>query len=157
MAKIYPLRAGARIPDDVLAIAKKEKIATARVEAIGGVEELTLAFFNHEAKRYEEHDFREFLEVTGILGNLTLKDGEPFLHIHGTFGRKDLSTISGHVMKAKVFPLLEVVVTPTRNRALRRFDDDLGLNVIFRTQPTSTRYAWPRRRSRHAPAVSLIP
>jgi len=132
MAKIYSLKAGARIPDDIVAIATKERIATARVEAIGGVEELDLAYFNHETKRYEEHSFHDFLEVTGILGNLTMKDGKPFLHIHGTFGRKDLSTLAGHVMSARVFPLLEVVVTPTKNRALRRFDDELGLNVIYK-------------------------
>jgi len=133
LAKIYSLKAGSKIPDDILAIAKKERVVTARVEAIGGVEELRLAYFNRHAKRYEEHDFKEFLEVTGILGNVTLKDGKPFLHIHGTFGRSDLSTLAGHVMTAKVFPLLEVVITPTRNRALRRFDDSLGLNVIYKT------------------------
>jgi uncharacterized protein len=132
MARIYSLKAGTRIPDDILAIAKREKIVTARVEAIGGVNELRLAYFNRDAKRYEEHDFKEFLEVTGILGNVTLKDGKPFLHIHGTFGRRDLSTLAGHVMTANVFPLLEVVITPTKNRALRRFDDDLGLNVIYK-------------------------
>jgi len=131
MAKIYSLKAGARIPDDILAIAKKEEMVTARVEAIGGVKELRLAYFDHVTKRYEEHDFKEFLEVTGLLGNVTLKDGKPFLHIHGTFGRRDLSTLAGHVMSAEVFPLLEVVMTPTKNRALRRFDDDIGLNVIY--------------------------
>jgi len=132
MAKIYSLKAGAKIPEDILAIVSKEKVATARVEAIGGVEELRLAYFNRNSKRYEEHDFREFLEVAGILGNVTLKDGKPFLHVHGTFGRRDLSALAGHVVTAKVFPLLEVVITPTRNRALRRFDDELGLNVIYR-------------------------
>jgi len=132
MAKIYSLKAGSRIPEDILAIAKREELATARVEAIGGVEELRLAYFDRGTKRYEEHDFEEFLEVTGILGNVTLKDGKPFLHIHGTFGRRDLSTLAGHVMTAKVFPILEVVITPTKNRALRRFDDDLGLNVIYK-------------------------
>jgi uncharacterized protein len=132
MTKIYSLKAGARVPDDILAIAKTEKISTARVEAIGGVEELRLAYFNRRTKRYEERDFREFLEVTGILGNVTLKDGKPFLHIHGTFGRRDLSALAGHVMTAKVFPLLEVVITPTKNKALRRFDDELGLNVIYK-------------------------
>jgi uncharacterized protein len=132
LARIYSLKAGAMIPDDILAIARKERIATARVEAIGGVKELRLAYFNHRDKRYEEHVFQEFLEVAGILGNISLKGGEPFLHIHGTFGRRDLSTIAGHVMSAKVFPLLEMVITPTKNRALRRFDDELGLNVIYK-------------------------
>jgi len=132
MAKIYSLKAGAKIPDDILEIAKRERISTARIEAIGGVEELRLAYFNRRKKRYEEHTFREFLEVAGILGNITLKDGKPFLHVHGTFGRRDLSALSGHVMTAKVYPILEVVVTPTENTARRRFDDELGLNVIYK-------------------------
>jgi uncharacterized protein len=132
VARIYSLKAGAKLPDEIVAIATKEKIPTARVEAIGGVERLRLAYFNHESKKYEEHEFREFLEATSIMGNITLKDGKQFLHIHGTFGRKDLSVIAGHVMAATVFPLLEVVITPTRNRALRRFDDELGLNVIYK-------------------------
>ena len=132
MAKIYSLKARAKVPDDILAIARKEKIVTARVEAIGGVEELRLAYFNHEEKKYEEHDYREFLEVTSILGNVTQKDGKPFLHVHGTFGRRDQSTLAGHVVNAAVFPLLEVVVTPTKNRAVRKFDDELGLNVIYK-------------------------
>jgi len=132
LAKIYNLKAGSSIPEGIMAIVKKEKIATARLEAIGGVRQLRLAYFNHEAKRYEEHEFKEFLEVTSLLGNVTTKEGKPFLHIHGTFGKRDLSVVAGHVVSATVFPLLEVVLTPTRNRAFRRFDDELGLNAIYR-------------------------
>ncbi len=132
MARIYSLKAGAKIPDDIVGIARREKIATAEVEAIGGVEKLRLAYFNHEARKYEEHDFEEFLEVTSLLGNVTVKDGKPFLHIHGNFGRRDLSVLGGHVVEATVFPLLEVVLTPTKNRALRKFDEGLGLNVIYK-------------------------
>ena len=132
MAKIYSLKAGAKVPDDIVAIAVREKIRTARIEAIGGVSGLRLAYFNHESKKYEEHEFKEFLEVTSILGNITMKEGKQFLHAHGTFGRKDLSVLAGHVMTATVFPLLEVVMTPTKNRALRKFDDELGLYVIYR-------------------------
>lgn len=134
MGKIYSLRAGSSLPDELLEIARSEKIKTAGVEAIGGVRRLRLAYFNHQNKQYENHDYDEFLEVTALIGNLTLKDGKPFLHAHGTFGRKDLAVIGGHVISATVFPLLEVVITPTKNRALRRFDDEAGLNLIYRTQ-----------------------
>lgn len=132
MAKIYSLKAGARVPDDIVAVARREKIATAGVAAIGGAKDLRLAYFNHEAKKYEEHDYHEFLEVTSLQGNVSVKDGEPFLHVHGTFGRRDLSVLAGHVVSATVFPLLEVVMTPTKNRAFRRFDEELGLNVIHK-------------------------
>jgi predicted DNA-binding protein with PD1-like motif len=132
LAKLYSLKAGAKVPEDILSIARREKIATARVEAIGGVRKLRLAFFNHDAKKYEEHDYNEFLEVTSMLGNITTKDGGPFLHAHGNFGRRDLTVLGGHIMSAEIFPILEVVVTPTSNRALRKFDDALGLNVIYK-------------------------
>ena len=132
MARIYSLKAGTRIPEDIVSIAREEKIGTAEVEAIGGVDWLNLAYFNRQTKKYEEHEFKEFCEVTSLLGNITEKDGEPFLHAHGNFGRKDMSVIGGHVISARVFPILEVVITPTRNRALRHFDEQLGLNVIYK-------------------------
>ncbi len=132
MARIYSLKGGAKIPEDIVSIATREKDSTAKVEAIGGVDKLRLAYFNHKTKKYEEHDFEEFLEVTSLLGNLTLNDGKPFLHAHGTFGRRDLSVLGGHVVSAVVHPLLEVMITPTKNKALRKFDEELGLKVIYR-------------------------
>ena len=132
MAKIYSLKAGAKVPGAIQAIAAREKIRTARVEAIGGVSKLTLAYFNHNTKRYEEHEYEEFLEVTSLLGNITLKDGRPFLHAHGNFGRKDQSVVGGHVVSATAFPFLEVVMTPTTNVALKRFEESMGMNVIYK-------------------------
>lgn len=132
MAKIYCLGEGESLVEEVLRIAEREKVKTARVEGIGGVNRLRLAYFNHREKRYEEHDYEEFLEVTGLLGNITLKEGKPFLHAHCTLGRRDMSVIGGHLVSATVFPLMELVLTPTSNTALRRFDDELGLNVIYR-------------------------
>ncbi|MDV3293534.1 MAG: DUF296 domain-containing protein [Nitrososphaerales archaeon] len=134
LARIYSLESGASVVEEILKIAKKERIRTARVEAIGGVNELKIAFFNHHAKKYEELVFHEFLEVTGISGNITLKDRKPFLHAHGTFGKRDASVIGGHLISAKVFPLMEVVITPTKNRATRRFDEKTGLNVIYKIE-----------------------
>lgn len=130
MAKLYHLKGGSRIPEDVVALASSEKIATGLVTAIGGVSRVRLAYYNHESKKYEEHDYEEHMEITSLGGNITVKDGKPFLHVHGTFGRRDLSLIGGHVISASIFPLLELVVTPTENVATRAYDESLGLSVI---------------------------
>ena len=135
MSRIYILKPGTGLTDGLLAIAKREKTRTAKVEAIGGVKQLRLAYYNSKARKYEEHEYDEFFEVTSLIGNITLKDEEPFLHLHGTFGKKDMSVIGGHVISGTVFPLLEAVFTPTKNTALRRFDEKMGLNVIYRIQP----------------------
>jgi hypothetical protein len=135
MSKIYTLKPGTGLTEGLLAIAQREKIKTALVEAIGGVNRLRLAYFNSGTRKYEEHDYNEFMEVTGLIGNIALKEGEPFLHLHGTFGRRDMSVIGGHVISGTVFPLLEAGITPTENMALRRFDKMMGLKVIYRIQP----------------------
>lgn len=132
MAKIYSLKSGSRIPEDIVALASRERVSTALLTAIGGVSELTIAYFDREKKKYEDHSYQEQLEVTSLVGNITKKGGRPFLHAHGTFGRRDMSVIGGHVVSATIRPLLELVVTPTSNKALREFDEDLGLNVIYR-------------------------
>ena len=131
MPKIYALKSGAELPDAILSIAAKEKLSTAGLSAIGGVRRLSLSYFNHGTKKYEEHQFDEFMEVTSLIGNITMKDGKPYLHAHGNFGRRDLSVVGGHITSAIVFPLLEVVMTRTSNRAQRRFDESAGLNVIY--------------------------
>jgi predicted DNA-binding protein with PD1-like motif len=137
VSKIYSLRPGTGLTEGLLAIAKREGIRTAKVDAIGGVNKLRLAYFNSKARKYEEHEYDEFLEVASLTGNVTLKDEQPFLHLHGTFGRRDMSVLGGHVISGTVFPLLEAVLTPTANRALRRFDDETGLNAIYRVQPVT--------------------
>jgi predicted DNA-binding protein with PD1-like motif len=134
VARIYTLSKGTSLVEGILDIAKKERIKTARVEAIGTVNKLKLGFYNSRTKRYEEHEYNEQLEVTGLLGNITSKDGKPFLHIHATFGRRDASIVGGHVISATVSPLLEVVITTTENRAIRKFDESLGLNTIYRIE-----------------------
>lgn len=133
--KIYSVMAGTSLTEEVLSIAKREKVETAGVAAIGGVNRLRIGYFNSGLKKYEEHDYEGFFEVTSLVGNITLKDGEPFLHVHGTFAKRDMSVIGGHVVSATVFPLLEVVITPTENRAFRKFDEGLGLNTIQKIEP----------------------
>jgi|BEDMetMinimDraft_2_1075160.scaffolds.fasta_scaffold00814_5 predicted DNA-binding protein with PD1-like motif len=130
MAKIYLIEKGGKVPDSIVAIAKKEGITTARVECIGAVCEVELAFYNHRAKVYEVTKYSEEMEVTAMLGNICTMNNELILHVHGTFGRRDNSTIGGHVISAVADPFLEVVITKTENNAVREYDKELNLNVI---------------------------
>jgi len=134
VATLRKLEAGAMIPDAILRVAAKEKMRTAILEAIGGVDSLTLGYYNRITKNYEEHNYRGFMEVTSLFGNVTEKAGKPFLHAHGTFGRRDMSVIGGHLIRATIFPTLEFTLVPATNRAIRRFDERTGLNLIYRTR-----------------------
>jgi predicted DNA-binding protein with PD1-like motif len=74
--------------------------------------------------------------VVSFQGNAALKDGAPFLHIHGVFGRQDFSVYGGHVKEARVRPTLEVWLR-TENVPVRRTRDEAtGLDLLDLPQGT---------------------
>ncbi len=104
---------------------------TARVEAIGTLRKAKVAYYNNRnTKKYEEHLYNENMEVTSMLGDITMMERKPFLHLHANLGRKDMSG-GGHLVSAEVHPFLEVVFTPASNLASRRYDETLNLNAIY--------------------------
>jgi len=109
MAKIFRLNKGDLIPKSIIEIAKANNYKTALLQGIGGFSKATLAYFNHQKKKYEEIEYDEQFEVVSLTGNITLKDGEPFVHLHVVLSRKDMSTLGGHLSKAIVNPFIELI------------------------------------------------
>lgn len=100
------------------------------LEALGSSQELQLAYFNTEKKEYETKDFREFLEITTITGNIALKDGKSFCHAHGMFSRADMSTIGGHIMRCVISATCEVRFEVGEGVIKREFDERTGLHLL---------------------------
>jgi hypothetical protein len=66
----------------------------------------------------------------GLIGDIATEDGEPALHAHAVLGRRDGSTVGGHLKRAIVWPTLEVIVTETPEHLRKRIDDETGLALI---------------------------
>lgn len=130
MAEIHLIKKGGKVPEDLLKIASKMRVKTARVECIGAVRQVELAYYNHQKRKYEVKLFEEDMEVLTMLGNICMMDDKLLLHMHGTFGRRDFNVVGGHINRAVADPFLEVVLTPTVNVAYRKYDEELKLNAI---------------------------
>jgi len=105
---IVRLEPGELVIETLASLLKAEKVDFANVSAAGAVQWVSLEYWNPNTRAYEQRDFNEQLEVVSFQGNASLYDGEPFLHIHGVFGRPDYSVIGGHLREARVRPTLEV-------------------------------------------------
>lgn len=106
------------------------QIQSGHVSAIGMVRELELGYFNSEQAEYERKTYEENLEVLSITGNITDYNNAPFFHLHGTFGRRDFSTIGGHIMKAVTDMTLEIFVIDFETHVERTLDDQTGLKLL---------------------------
>ena len=115
---------------ELLAFARRHQVNGAALTAIGACREATLAYFDPERKRYQDIPVTEQVEVLSLIGDIAEKDGEPALHAHAVLGRRDGSTVGGHLKRAVVWPTLEVIVTETPKHLRKRVDEDTGLALI---------------------------
>lgn len=106
--------------------AKQNSIRGAHFTGLGAFEKSTIAWWSWTTKQYEKHDIDEQVEVLSIVGDITIFEGDVRLHAHVTLGRRDLSTIGGHLFSGIVRPTLEVQLT------------DYGITLERKTDPAST-------------------
>ena len=107
-------------------------VKAAHITGLGSVDEVELAYYNLETKEYERHHLDEKLEIVNLTGNVSLNNaGETVIHIHGTFGRRDLSVIGGHVMSMQVSGVAELHLRTFKEPIHRRYDDDTGLHIMY--------------------------
>ena len=103
---------GERVADVLLSWLKAQQIGYATMTGLGAVSGATVSYWNAESREYEPHQLDEQMEVVSLIGNVTIKEGAPFTHIHVTLGRRDLSIAGGHFNDATVHPNLEIWLRP---------------------------------------------
>lgn len=114
----------------VAAFCKENGITVGTVSGIGAVNSATLRFLNPATKKYVDGIFEEQMEIASLVGNISQKDGEVYLHIHATFGRSDYTCIGGHLLCARINGACELVVEKFDGTAPGRvFDPETGLNI----------------------------
>jgi uncharacterized protein len=108
----------------------KERINNAYFTGIGAVGKLTCGYYNLEEKQYHFTEYSEPLEVVSLTGNVMLKDGTPFVHVHGVFTDIENKAFGGHVVEMNVHVVLEVMLTPLSTKIERHIDDCVGLALL---------------------------
>lgn len=119
---------GDDITESVYKVAEKEGIKSASVSGIGATDNFTVGVFDVAKKEYERYDFSGNHEINSLVGNITEKDGKPYIHLHITATRKDCKVVGGHLVKGIISLTGEVVITVINGKISREFDETLGIN-----------------------------
>jgi len=114
-----------RIPEgkDLLGFLSKyvleKEISSGIVFAIGSVKNPIVGYFNEEKERYEEIPLKGTYELLSALGNISLKDGKPFIHLHVVLSDSSGKCYGGHLIKAEVF-VAEVKILVFEGEPMKR-------------------------------------
>jgi predicted DNA-binding protein with PD1-like motif len=110
--------------------ARDHDLTAASFTGIGAFEEVVLGYFDRERKEYEEIPVREQVEVLSLAGDVAVGDGEPKVHAHVVVGKRDGTAYGGHLLRGRVWPTLEVVLTGSPAELRKSHDPETGLALI---------------------------
>lgn len=100
------------------------------VQVIGALKKATLGFYPQDVKEYQSHDIDEPTEILCGIGNISLLDEKPFVHMHLTLGKSDCSVVGGHAMSPCPIFAAECFIQPVEGPTLvREFDETTRLKL----------------------------
>jgi predicted DNA-binding protein with PD1-like motif len=110
-------------------LAEKEKIVVATLTAVGALKQAKLGFYNQEKHEYQEIRIDSPHEIACCVGNISIKDGRPFVHAHAVLADKNGNTKAGHLLEGTVFAA-EVHLRELKGAELeRKYDKVTGLSL----------------------------
>jgi hypothetical protein len=124
------LRHGADLLEELTALCREKDVRLGRVEALGAVQKARLGYYNQETRTYQFFELNRSLEITKLVGNISLKDGEPMVHAHVTLADEEGHAYGGHLAPGtQVFAcefVLQVFDGPNLERT---FDAETDLHL----------------------------
>jgi len=120
---------GDEVVSGLTEFANKYAVKSAHFHGIGSAFSLELGWFDFERLQYKVIPIG-VAEVTSILGNITLYNGEPVIHAHATAALGDGSVKGGHLLKLISGPTIEIVITLEPNPLFKKLDAEFNALMI---------------------------
>ena len=125
---VIRLDPGEDIATALTEVCRRWHIGAATVSGIGAVDSLTVGVFDLAERAYRQFDYTGNHEINALVGNVTTKDGEPYVHLHITCTDLDGRVVGGHLLRSRVSLTVEMVLCLIEGRIERTFDPELGIN-----------------------------
>jgi len=104
-------------------------IEAATLQVIGGLEAATVAYFDPKTRQYLPTSTGH-VEICGGLGNVSIRDGLPFIHLHLVLSGPDGTAVGGHALEGCRAFVVEAYFRKLDGPApVRQETPDMGLKV----------------------------
>ena len=121
---------GEEIVSAVKRACEREHVTCASVAGIGAVDHAVVGLYHVAGRQYHSNTFDGEMEMTSLLGNVSEKDGQVYLHFHANFAKEDGQVLGGHLSEAVVSGTAEIFITVEPTAVGRISDPVTGLNLF---------------------------
>lgn len=122
---------GDEIVTELDAFADAHALAASSFKAIGALASARLGWYDPDAKDYKvAADLDEPLELLSLIGDVGSLNGKPVVHPHAVVGRRDGTTVGGHLLHSIVGPTCELFLTEYPAHLVKEHDDRFNLDLF---------------------------
>ena len=126
---IVRLKHDADLIQSITELAKNKGVEAGSFTAIGALKRAKLGYYDQKNHEYREMKIDSPHEMASCMGNISLKDGEPFTHVHVVLADEMGNTKAGHLLEGIVFAA-EVHLRQLEGPKLeRKYDELTGLSL----------------------------
>jgi len=123
------LKHDADLVQSIAELARSKGVEAGSFTAIGALKSARLGYYDQSSHEYREIRIDSPCELASCTGNISLKDGEPFAHIHVVLADEAGNTKAGHLLEGIVFAA-EVHLRQLKGPKLeRKHDEATGLSL----------------------------
>lgn len=108
---------------------KKENVGCGSVVGLGASKYVKIGLYDVLEKKYHSTELSGPMEITSLVGNLSRKDGEVYLHFHINVCDENMHVYGGHLNECIIGATCELTITVIQGVVERKYDDELGLNL----------------------------
>ena len=119
---------GADLLESLTEIVQRENIRLGRISGIGATTHAVVAYYDQNIKKYNSLEFSGGMEILCLNGNVSLRDGKPFVHVHILLGNAEGKVFGGHLLPGTKLFACEVTIDEVEGEELvRERDERTGL------------------------------
>ena len=124
---LISLEKGDEIFDSIHTVIDETKIKFGWINGIGAAENITLGAYPLKIKDYIKKKFEGEFELTSLVGNISNKNGKPFIHIHASISDEECNAYGGHLFSGTITATGEIIIFLSDSNVNRKESLDIGL------------------------------
>ncbi len=121
---------GEEVMESLTAFCKAEHILLGSVSGLGAADYAKVGIYRVADHQFEGKEYFGEQEVSSIIGSITEKDGEPYLHLHVNLSDDTMNIHGGHMTECRISGTCELTVTVLDGHVGRKHDEVTGLNLF---------------------------
>lgn len=110
-------------------VCEKENIKLGGITGLGATDKVVLGLFDTEEKKYNKTTLTGPMEITSLIGNISISNGKCYLHCHINVCDKNMSVHGGHLNECYISATGEFIISAIDGEVERELSKEIGLNL----------------------------